>query len=39
MTRWLTGREYYAICDGERIKSRDWLYGALEHYRLATTSD
>lgn len=31
-----TGRDYYAICSGERIKSRDWLYGALEEQRQTT---
>lgn len=31
-----TGREYYAICQGERIKSKDWLYGALADYRQST---
>jgi hypothetical protein len=31
-----TGREYHAICEGERIKSSDWLYGALADYRQST---
>ena len=30
-----TGRDYYAICNGERIKSRDWLYSALREQRRA----
>ncbi len=34
-----TGRDYYAICDGQRIRSRDWLYGALKQYRLTAARD
>jgi hypothetical protein len=28
-----TGKNYYAICDGKRIKSKDWLHRELQDIR------